>query len=173
MKILLLDIETAPHRVYAWGLWDQNIGLNQIEEPGYTLCWAAKWLGSRDMMFASVREGREKMLRQIWGLLDEADVVVHYNGAKFDIPTLNQEFVQIGLNPPGGYRQLDLLVTMRRRFRLASNKLDYVVKQFGIVAKIEHKGMDLWREVMANDPKAWAQMESYNKRDVKLLEAAY
>ncbi len=40
-KILLLDIETAPHRVYAWGLWGQDIYLDQIEAPGYTLCWAA------------------------------------------------------------------------------------------------------------------------------------
>ena len=37
-RILLLDIETAPHRVFAWGLWGQDIYLDQIEEPGYTLC---------------------------------------------------------------------------------------------------------------------------------------
>ena len=30
MKILLLDIETTPMQVYAWGLWDQNISIDQI-----------------------------------------------------------------------------------------------------------------------------------------------
>ncbi len=77
-KILLLDIETAPHRVFAWGLWGQDIHLDQIEEPGYTLCWAAKWLGpGRKMMFNSVQgmfnsvqgRGRKGMLRGIYSLI--------------------------------------------------------------------------------------------------------
>jgi len=54
-KILFLDIESAPSRVYTWGLFNQNIALNQIEEPGYTLCWAAKWFGKKKMLFSSVR----------------------------------------------------------------------------------------------------------------------
>ena len=43
MKILLLDIETAPNIVHSWGLWQQNIGLPQIVKSGYTICWSAKW----------------------------------------------------------------------------------------------------------------------------------
>jgi len=54
MKVLMLDIETSPHKAYVWGLWNVNIALNQIEEPGSTLCWAAKWLGDKPLMFASV-----------------------------------------------------------------------------------------------------------------------
>ena len=49
-KILLLDIETAPNKVYTWGLWNQNIGLSQIIQEGYLLCWGAKWLGKRGVM---------------------------------------------------------------------------------------------------------------------------
>ena len=56
MKKLILDIETAPHRVYAWGLWDQNIYIDQIEEPGYTLCWAAKWHGKNKVMFKGLKK---------------------------------------------------------------------------------------------------------------------
>ena len=44
MNILLIDIETAPNKVYTWGLWNQNVSLNQIDEVGYTLCWAATWV---------------------------------------------------------------------------------------------------------------------------------
>lgn len=57
MKILLLDIETAPNTVYTWGLFKQNIAINQIESPGYILCWAAKWLGDDRMFFSSLRKG--------------------------------------------------------------------------------------------------------------------
>ncbi len=174
-KILLLDIETAPHRVYAWGLWGQDIFLNQIEAPGYTLCWAAKWFGPGEkMMFASVHaQGREKMLSNIYSLINEADIVVHYNGTKFDMPTLNKEFVIEGWSPPVSYKQIDLLVTARRQFRLASNKLDWVAKSLGLGSKMEHKGMSLWRKCMAGEPAAWRIMERYNKRDVVVLEKVY
>lgn len=101
MRILHLDIETAPHKVYAWGLYDQDIAINQIVEPGYTLCWAAKWHGSQELKFDSVWDsGKRRMIKRIHKLLAKADAVVHYNGLKFDIPTLNQEFLQIGLKPP-------------------------------------------------------------------------
>lgn len=173
-KILFLDIETAPHKVYSWGLWDQNIATNQIEEPGYTLCWAAKWKGQRDILFNSVQEHTAKqMLRGIHVLLHMADIVVHYNGTKFDIPTLNHEFVQHGFRPPAPYKHVDLLKTARRRFRLASNKMDYVAKHLGLKGKLPNKGMDLWRGCMAGDPKAWAEMRRYNIQDVRLLEQIY
>ena len=31
-KVLIYDIETAPIMSYVWRLWDQNVGLNQIEQ---------------------------------------------------------------------------------------------------------------------------------------------
>src|SRR5690606_2824992 len=174
MKLLLLDIETAPHRVYAWGLWSQGIAINQIEEPGYTMCWAAKWHGEREVMFDSIKQSKPaKMIRGIHALMDEADAVVHYNGTKFDVPTLNQEFVIHGLNPPAPYKQIDLLTTAKRQFRLASNKLDYVAGFLGVGSKLQHKGMDLWRDCMALDDAAWRVMERYNKQDVRLLEKVY
>jgi hypothetical protein len=173
MKTLLLDIETAPHRVYSWGLWDQNIGLNQIEEPGYTLCWAAKWHGVDDIMFSSVRDGHDKMIAGVHALLNEADTVVHYNGTRFDIPTLNQEIILAGLAPPAPFKQVDLLRTVKRQFRLPSNKLDYVARHLGLKGKMTHKGMDLWKGCMAGDKASWEQMEQYNVQDVIVLENVY
>jgi DNA polymerase elongation subunit (family B)/predicted RNA-binding Zn-ribbon protein involved in translation (DUF1610 family) len=174
MKILLLDIETAPHRVYAWGLWDQNIGLNQIEEPGYTICWSAKWVGNKEIMYGSIQEdGKKGMLKKVHTLLSEADAVVHYNGSRFDIPTLNQEFIVVGLNPPAPYKQIDLLKTAKKQFRLPSNKLDYVARHLGLEGKMRHKGMDLWKGCMAGDKASWKEMKEYNIQDVRVLESVY
>ena len=174
MKKLLLDIETAPNRVYSWGLWDQNISTNQIEEPGYTLCWAAKFLGERGLRFASLQSSSMKaMIIGIHSLLNEADAVVHYNGTKFDIPTLNKEFILLGLDPPSNYKEIDLLKVARARFKFQSNKLDFVAQALGVGAKVKHKGMELWKGCMANDEKCWRQMEKYNKQDVLLLEKVY
>ncbi len=174
MKILLLDIETAPNKAYTWGLWKQNIALNQVEEFGYTLCWAAKWYGEKKMMFASIHaNGKKKMLEEVYKLLDEADVVIHYNGVKFDIPILNQEFLSLGFTPPSPIIQIDLLRVVRKQFRLTSNKLDYVARYLGFGGKFQHKGMELWTECMAGDEASWKIMEKYNKQDVTLLEQVY
>ena len=172
MKILFLDIETAPNIAHVWGLWNQNIGINQIVEPGYTLCWSAKWKGKSKVLFDGLYYNSQ-MIKEVWGLLDEADVVVHYNGAKFDIPTLNKEFVEHNLPPPSPYKQMDLLRVTKKQFKFPSNKLDYVAKALGLGQKVKHIGHQLWIDCMDFDPKAWKQMEKYNKQDVVLLEKLY
>ena len=174
MKILFLDIETAPNKAYVWGFFDQNISASQVEASSYVLCWAAKWLGNSEMHFASVQKDHaKKMLAGMHRLLDEADVVVHYNGLKFDIPTLNKEFIKNGYMPPSPYKQLDLLMVARRAFRFESNKLNYVASALKIGSKVKHEGFELWVKCMAGDEKAWAKMERYNRGDVTLLEKLY
>ena len=174
MKILLLDIETSPMTAYVWGIWDQNISPNHIIDSSNILCWAAKWLDSDEVMFDSVHQSKAKeMLKGIHGLLDEADAVVHYNGTKFDIPTLNKEFLLFGYNPPSPYKQIDLLRVVRSQFRFPSNKLDYVSQRLGLGKKTEHAGMELWTKCMKGDKDAWKIMETYNVQDVVLLESLY
>lgn len=171
MRILILDIETAPNVVYAWGLFNQNIAINQIDKPGYTLCWAAKWMDSDKMEFGSIR--KPGMLAKIHRLLSEADAVVTYNGKKFDIPTLNKEFLLERMNPPAPYKHVDLYKVVRSTFRFASNKLDWICQQLELGKKLEHKGHELWVGCMEGNKADWKTMEEYNRQDVALLEEAY
>ena len=174
MRILLLDIETAPNLAYVWGLFNQNISINQISESGYTLCYAAKWLHSKPMMFDSIKKsGSKKMIRGLHKLLEEADAVIHYNGRKFDMPVINREFVMHKLKPPSPYKQIDMLSVCRGNFRFTSNKLDYVSQVLGLGAKVKHAGHELWVNCMAGDEAAWKMMEKYNKGDVIILERLY
>lgn len=174
MKRLLIDIETAPHLAAVWGIFKENIPLDRLLESGYTMCWAAKWYGTDDVMYDSVHRNDSKtMIHNVHALLEEADAVIHYNGRSFDIPTLNKEFLALGLTPPSPYKQIDLLETARRQFRFPSNKLDYVSKFLGIGTKLKHKGYDLWQGCMSNDKESWKQMTDYNIQDVLLLEKLY
>ena len=174
MKILHMDIETFPNIVYAWGLFKQNVSINQIVKSGYTACWAAKWHGKAGVEYMGLNKHKKAdMLQGIWDLLDEADAVCHYNGERFDIPTLNKEFIKEGLGVPSPYHQIDLLKVAKKQFRFASNKLDYVSQFLGLGAKTKHMGMDLWRGCMDGNDKDWKIMERYNKQDVRLLEKVY
>jgi DNA polymerase elongation subunit (family B) len=174
VRILFLDIETAPNLAHVWGVWQQNVGVNQIMESSYVLSWAAKWLGSKEVMFMSLHTTTSKrMIRSVHKLLNEADVVVHYNGTKFDIPTLNKEFLQHGLVPPAPFKEIDLLKTVRQRFRFPTNKLEYVVNALGLGSKHKHPGHEMWIGCMHGDPMSWKEMEKYNVQDTVLLEALY
>ena len=174
MKILLLDIEVAPNTAHVWGIYDQNISINQLLESSYTMCYAAKWYGDNKLHFKSVyKHGKDDMLKSIHAMMEEADAIVHYNGSRFDIPILQKEFLLNNMSPPSPVKQIDLLQVARRQFRFVSNKLDYVSQQLGLGSKTEHEGHTLWVKCMANDRKAWKTMEEYNKNDVVLLEKVY
>ena len=106
-------------------------------------------------------------------LLDEADMVVHYNGQKFDIPVLNKEFIKHGFPPPAPFKQVDLMRVCRRIFRFESNKLGYVTEALSIGSKMQHEGFGLWVKCMEGNQKAWTTMEAYNREDVALLGRLY
>lgn len=173
MKILLLDIETAPNIVHTWGLYNQNVGINQIQQPGYVLCWAAKWYKDETMHFGSRQDGQKRMLRPIHKLMTDADAIVHYNGKKFDVPMLHTEFIQQGMQPPAPSKEIDLLLTARDQFRWPSNKLDFVSRALRVGHKVQHEGHELWTKCMAGDKRAWSRMRKYNEGDVLLLEKLY
>lgn len=173
MKILLLDIETAPNLVYVFQLYDQNVSIDQIESPDYILCWAAKWYGDTEVFEAGLNTHSQKaMIRAMWKLLDEADAVVHYNGTKFDIPWLNREFLEVGLTPPSPFKEIDLVRTVKRRFRFPSYKLDFVCQKLKLGKKIKTT-FELWHGCIKGLKESWDLMRRYNVNDVILLEKLY
>jgi len=173
MNILTLDIETTPNLAHVWGIWQQNVGINQILESTDLLCFAAKWHDDKMVQFFGSWDGRENMVHAAHDLLADADAVVHYNGNAFDIPTLNREFLLRGLTPPAPQKQIDLLATCKRKFRFQSNKLDFVARELGIGNKADNGGHETWIKVMAGDEKAQRRMRKYNEQDVRLTEALY
>jgi uncharacterized protein YprB with RNaseH-like and TPR domain len=174
MKILLLDIETTPMQVYAWGLWDQNISIDQIIKSSEMLCFGARWLGTKKVIFKSVHhDGKQAMLEELHKLMNEADLLVGWNSAAFDHKHINREFLENGMNPPAPVKDLDLMSITKANFLFPSNKLDYVAQKLGVGAKVKHSGFSLWIKCMEGDEKAWAEMKKYQIQDVNLLVDLY
>lgn len=174
VRILTIDIESKPMLVYSWGLWDQNHSIGQIVDHGGMICFAAKWAGTDEIIFKSVHhDGYKAMLQSAWDLLTEADIIVTYNGVRYDVKRLNNEFLLAGMRPPKPYKHVDLIKTNKARFDLPSRKLDYLVQRLGIGAKQDTGGFQLWIDCMAGDTAAWETMRTYNIQDVKVTEAAY
>lgn len=184
LKILFLDIETSPIVSYTWGLFDQNIPLNQIKKDWHLLSVSCKWLGDpasktmyRDQSKEKNIENDKKLLEWVWKLLDECHILVTQNGKSFDTKKLNARFIMNGMVPPSSYKQIDTLRLAKKHFGFTSNKLEYMTgklcKKF---KKSKHKkfsGFELWEQCLAGNPEAWKEMEHYNKIDVLSLEELY
>ena len=66
--------ETSPNTAHVWGLWQQNVSLNQLMESSRVMCWAAKWLDEKVVLFDSeYRSSHKAMLKGIHSLLSQAD----------------------------------------------------------------------------------------------------
>lgn len=173
-RVLTLDIETSPNLAHVWDLWNQNVSLSQLMQAGQVICFAAKWVGKPKVEFYSdFHHGHEEMVAQAHSLVDEADVVCHFNGVRFDMPHLRREFLLAGLKPPSPVQEIDLLRVVKKNFRFASNKLAFVTEQLGLTGKLSHTGHKLWVDCMAGDAKAWNLMRRYNKQDVVTTEELY
>jgi hypothetical protein len=185
--ILHIDIETSPNLCWVWNLWEETVQLERLIEVQRTLSFAAKWDGepAKDMQFYSIHDfdkgrntvkAQDRMIEAAKSLLDEADIVVHYNGTRFDMPYLNREFYLTKRTPPSPYKQVDLYLTARKVFKFPSNKLQHISEASGLGGKISKADgivFDLWARCMDGDTDAWKLMRKYNKRDVVLTEGVY
>lgn len=174
VRTLILDIETFPTMAYVWGLFDQNVGLNQIIQPGDVMSWSAKWAGDNNIYFSGLNMATpEEMLAGMWEMLDEADEAVGWNSNSFDVKLLNAGFAVQGWGPPSPYKKIDLMRTVKQNMKFVSNKLDFVSQQFGVGQKVEHEGFQLWIDCMQGKASAWKKMREYNEGDVLLTERMY
>ncbi len=183
-KVLLLDIETAPLLGYVWGLWENNVSLNQIHTDWFILSWSAKWLGDpeRKVMYQDQRnapkiEDDSRLLKGIWTLLDEADIIITQNGRSFDQRKLQARFVLNGMQPPSTYKHIDTKVLAQKHFAFTSHKLEYMSDKLCTKYKKlkvrKFQGFEMWSECLKGNRKAWKAMEEYNKYDVLSLEELY
>lgn len=178
-RILILDIETLPIEAYTWGIWQQNIGINQIKRDWTLLSWAAKWLFDNTVYSAilSQKECKQRddkrITKSIWSLIDEADVVIAHNAKKFDLKKLNTKFIMHGLNKPSHYDVIDTLQHLRKQFGFTSNKLDHVNKLLCLNRKNENGDFSLWEDCVNGKKEALDRMIKYNINDVLILEETY
>lgn len=179
-KVLVFDIETSPIVAHVWGIRDQHISLSQVVKDIEIMAWAAKWLGSpaKSIRYMDTRKSTEKaVLEGIWGLLNEADIVITQNGQYFDSRILNSRFIIHGMKPPKPYKHLDTYKIAKGVAQFTSHKLEYLTEKLCTkYKKLSHKrfpGMVLWNECLKGNKKAWDEMREYNEHDVLSTEELY
>jgi DNA polymerase elongation subunit (family B) len=180
-KILYYDIETAPNLSYVWGHFEQNV--IDHEREWYMLCVSYRWEGDKKARVCSLVDFSEAyakdpendyhVVKKLWDLIDEADIVVAHNGDRFDMRKANARFVWHGLGPTSPVKQIDTLKVARRYFMFNSNKLDSLGQHLGLGRKVSTGGFETWAGCMRGDNKSWNLMAKYAKQDVDLLREVY
>lgn len=181
-RILVYDIETTPIVGYTWGTYQTDV--IRVIEPSHQLCFAYRWYGSDEPVKVvsqrqfgrsykrNLRDDRQ-LIKALWELFDEADIIVAHNGNNFDQKKAQARMAVHGLPAPSPYIQVDTLQVARRKFKFESNRLNELGIQLGVGEKAETGGFDTWVGCMSGDDDAWDLMEDYNAQDVVLLEAVY
>lgn len=182
MNILIFDIETSPLLANIWSLWTEVRDFKFVDVDWYILSWSAKWLHSNKVTTKALPDYKTykkdptndiELLKDIWQLLDEADIVIGHNAKKFDCKKLNTRFIMHGMKPPSPYKIIDTLCVAKAHFSFTSNRLDSIGKILGVGSKVQHSGFSLWKDCINGDRKAWKKMKEYNQQDVVLLEKVY
>lgn len=191
--ITVLDIETAPIVAHVWKLWDNNVGLNQIEQDWSILSYTAKPLDPnatnvsvrrrkaaceyKDTSTApgGVRDDSE-LLIALWDIFHRSDIIVGQNVRRFDVRKIRARMMQAGMQPHSPFRILDTMEMAKSAGAFTSNKLEYLSGELAEIKKLKHArfaGHELWTECLRNNPAAWREMQAYNKVDVLATEEVY
>jgi len=176
-KILFLDIETKLVELYAFGIRDQFIDYKQIKDlpaSGRGIHMVGlKWAGERKTtVLTEWDHGYRGMLEGVHEALSQADGVVTFNGARFDIPKLQGQFLLERMDPPTPPTQIDLYKSARK-LGFICNKLDYLSQLLEVGRKVKHPGLEMWIAVLNGCPKARAKMTRYCAGDVRLTEEVH
>ncbi len=178
---LVLDIETAPILGYFWELGEQYVGTDQIVKDWYIISWSAKWLGDDKVTYRDIRNAKEgddkPILKELWKLLDQADIVITQNGKKFDSRKINARFMIHRMPPPKPYTHIDTYRLVKQVAAHTSNKLEYLTEKLNTNHKKTHHkkfpGLKLWIECLKGNREAWRELKHYNIEDVLSTEELY
>lgn len=174
VKTLYFDIETTLAKSYHWGQWQQNLSVKQQIQESHMLRHA--WAWGDGEVFSSVltpeevlNQDDERIVYEIWSLLDNCDVVVAHNGKRFDVKKVNGYFLKYGLPKPSSYKVIDTLEIAKKHFNLPFKSLEYLAKFLNVELKQDSGGIQTWIDCDRGDPEALATMEFYNRGNVVTL----
>jgi len=183
-RILLWDLETSHNLAAVFRLYGEDyIPPDNLVQERYIICAAWKWFGEKGgIQTVSVLDdhGRYKttphddrhVVRTLYTVLSQADVIVAHNGDSYDFPFFNGRAIYQGLPKLPPIKSVDTKKVAKRHFLFNANSLDYLGQFLKLGRKISTpKG--LWMRVLNGDAKAIETMVRYNKGDIRLLEKVF
>lgn len=171
-RILILDIERLPGLAEVWDQKTHFIPVRKWKRLPRTICFAWQWYGEPIHFESEWGSSHAEMVRRAWALYDEADIVVTYNGVSFDNRHLRSDWQAYQLGDPRAWKDVDLF-RYNKGFGRVSYGLDHLGKLRALGGKTGHYDSEVAELAVAGDAQAQAELERYNRGDVRLTRLAY
>lgn len=164
-RIGIFDIETA------WGF---------NADSGYLICYVLKEYKRNKIYCDCLTPNDIDLYRKKYIPIDKRicktlsddlknfDVIVTYNGTRFDIPYSRTRLLKHEMDfPKYGYmKHIDLYYLVKYKLKLRRNSLETACKLFNIEGK-NHVDFEIWQRASFGDKKALKYILDHCKRDVK------
>jgi hypothetical protein len=180
-KICYYDLENSPSLGWYYDRYKEG-NIVADEQDWFMLSFAWTWGDEKKVHckalcdypgYAKDKTDDSHLVKDLWKIFDEADILIAHNGDRFDRRKSNSRFLGLGLPPPSPYKTIDTLKIARRQFMQGSNSLQSLGEFLGLGGKLPTTGWHTWRGCIDGDQKAWNALKRYNKRDVILGRAVY
>ena len=182
-KILFWDLESSLMEGYFFGIWQQNIPLTRVKKQSHLL--TASW-AFNDEAVQGVRLTPEQVkvsddldvVVKMVQVINDADLIVTFNGKKFDVKLLNTRALFWGLPPIKPVKHIDLMEQSKRLFKFPSNSMQNISMYLGEDGKIATSGTRLWErcaewENYQTCSNALEEMLTYNGQDIEVTRDLY
>lgn len=155
--------------------------INWGADLGFILCMCWKWLGEKTVHCESITKYNDgswmddgPLVDRCARLIEQADMIVTYNGVRCDIPFLQTRLL-INHKPllaPVAHK--DLYFTVRHKLKMSRNRLLDIQEAMESKSKKTPVRLMQWlKTVVKHDRTALAEIEQHCKQDVLVLEERY
>jgi DNA polymerase elongation subunit (family B) len=175
-KRLYFDIETSPNIGLFWEAgYKKNIDYSNIIKERAIICICYKWEDDKKVHFLhwDSKQCDKTLLTKFIEVANTAHELVGHNGDKFDLAWIRTRCLFHRLDMFPKYVTIDTLKIVRAKFKLNSNKLDYIAQFLGMGKKIKTE-FGMWKDILLRKDKiAMSKMIKYCQKDVVLLEKVH
>ena len=182
-RILFWDLESSLMEGYFFKIWDENIPMRRVKKQSHLL--SASW-AFNDEEVVGVRLSPEQVkvsddldvIVKMVEAINSADLIVTFNGKKFDVKLLNTRALYWGLPPVKTVKHIDLFEQAKRVFKFPSNSMQNISMYLGEDGKLQTYGSNLWErcaewEDYEECDNALEEMLIYNKKDINATRDLY
>ena len=94
-RVAVFDLEISPLVCYSFGIWEENIGVDQIISDSFIVSWSAKML-NEPTAYADVLTPEEalnhddyRITKNLWDLLNSCQILIGHNIQNYDLKKFN------------------------------------------------------------------------------------
>lgn len=157
-----------------------------VPDRGKLYVFGYKWLGEKKVHTPSLLDynkpceccglmklGERPLIEKAHEVMSQADVLVTFNGAQFDLPWIETKFLRERLKPLGDRRHLDLYQVARHKMRLSKKSLANISKYLRLKNQKTYLDFDVWGKAGEGDSRAMKYIRDHAAADVLVTEELY